>query len=155
MDLSKILAISGKPGLYKLIAQSKSSMIVESFTDGKRFPAFPHERISSLAEISVFTTSEDLPLKAVLKRIADKTVGTQAISSKAENDELKIFFEEIVPEYDKDRVYISDMKKIVMWYNLLQEHDMLDFTEEETKTENESGDDKSPETLADEEKITG
>jgi hypothetical protein len=134
MDLTKILAISGKPGLYSMIAQAKSGVIVESLIDKKRFPAFSNDRISSLAEISIFTTEEDLPLKDVLKKIFEKYDGGPAISSKSDNNELKAFMEDILPAYDKERVYISDIKKLVIWYNLLQEQGMLDFSEEE-KTE--------------------
>jgi hypothetical protein len=131
MDLTKILAIAGKPGLYNMIAQTKSGVIVESLIDKKRFPAFSHDRISSLAEISIFTTDEDLPLKDILKKVFEKYDGGPAISNKATNNELKAFMEEILPTYDKERVYVSDIKKLVVWYNLLQEHGMLDFTEEE------------------------
>lgn len=134
MDLTKILAIAGKPGLYNMVAQTKSGVIVESLIDKKRFPAFSHDRISSLSEISIFTTDEDLPLKDVLKKVFEKYNGEQAISNKSSNDQLKTFMEEILPNYDKERVYVSDIKKLVVWYNLLQENGLLDFTEEE-KTE--------------------
>ncbi|MCX6233168.1 MAG: DUF5606 domain-containing protein [Bacteroidetes bacterium] len=135
MDLSKIMAISGKPGLYKSIANTKNGIIVESIIDGKRFTAFAHERVSSLEEISVFTTGEDLSLKDVLKRIFDKQQGQKAIDIKADTKALLSFFEEVVPEYDKERVYTSDIKKVINWYNLLQGKNMLDFTEEEKKEE--------------------
>ena len=131
MDLTKILAIAGKPGLYNMVAQTKSGVIVESLIDQKRFPAFSHDRISSLSEISIFTTDEDLPLKEVLKKVFEKYNGEQAISNKSSNDQLKTFMEEILPNYDKERVYVSDIKKLVVWYNLLQENGLLDFTEEE------------------------
>jgi len=131
MDLSKILAISGKPGLFESVAQTKTGVLVESLVDGKRFPAFAHERISSLAEISVFTVDDDLPLKDVFRKIHEKYEGKQAIDHKAGGNELKAFMLEILPDYDQDRVYTSDIKKIVMWYNLLAEKDMLDFSEEE------------------------
>ena len=135
MDLSKILAISGKPGLYKNIAQTKSGVVVESLTDGKRFPAFAHEKISSLAEISVFTTDEDIPLNDVFRKIYEKYEGGKCIDHKVSSDELKAFFEEILPEYDRERVYTSDIKKIVMWYNLLVEKEMMDFSDEEEEAE--------------------
>ncbi len=135
MDLSKIMAISGKPGLYRSIAQTKNGIIVESLTDGKRFTAFPHERISSLEEISILTTGEDLILRDVLKRIHDKLEGRPAPDAKSDPRELHTFFEEVVPEYDKDRVYTSDIKKVILWYNILQEKEMLDFTEEKKEEE--------------------
>lgn len=132
MDLSKILAIAGKPGLFKMLSQTKSGFIVESMIDGKRFPVFAHERISSLQEISIFTTvDEDLPLKEVFKKIHSKTEGKQAPDPNSSNDVVKKFFLEAVPEYDPERVYTSDMKKAMTWYNLLLEKGMMEFTEEE------------------------
>jgi hypothetical protein len=135
MELSKILAITGRPGLYKMLAQTKNGLIVESLQDSKRHTAFSHERISSLEEISIFTTDEDLPLKDVLKKIYDKQNGEKAISHKSEAKELKAFFKEAVPNYDEENVYVSDIKKVIQWYNLLQEHNMLEFDEEEEKKE--------------------
>lgn len=135
MDLSKLLAISGKPGLFKSLAQTKTGVVVESLIDGKRFPAFAHERISSLAEISVFTNEDDVPLEKVFKKIYEKYEAKQAIDHKSDGKELKAFMLEILPDYDQERVYTSDIKKIVMWYNLLVEKDMLDFTEDESEEE--------------------
>ncbi len=130
MDLSKILSISGKPGLHKMLAQTKNGMVVESLSDGKRFTAFVHERVSSLEEISIYTNDEDLLLKDVLKSIFEKQNGEAAISYKSDPAELKAFFEEVVPDYDKENVYVSDIKKVIYWYNLLQEKGMLEFKEE-------------------------
>jgi len=137
MDLSKILAISGKPGLFMMLSQTKSGFIVESLADGKRFPVYAHERVSSLEEISIFTTGdEDLPLKQVFKKFYDKLEGKQAIDALASNEAIKAFFEKAFPEYDPERVYVSDMKKAITWYNLLVQKEMLDFTEkEESDTE--------------------
>ena len=142
MDLSEILSISGKPGLYKMIAKSKNGLIVESFIDGKRISAFSQEKISSLEEISIFTEGEDLSLKEVLKKIFEKTEGKEAIDAKSPNNKLKEFFEEAVPEYDKDRVYVSDIKKVLKWYNTLLEKELLDFSEEEENKEPEDKPDK-------------
>ena len=131
MELSKILAIAGKPGLYKMLSQTKNGFIVESLTDSKRFPVYAHERISSLEEISIFTTvEEDLPLKEVFRKIYEKTGGMQAPDPNSGSESLKKFFGEAVPEYDPERVYVSDMKKAVTWFNLLLEKDMMDFTGE-------------------------
>ena len=138
MDLSKVLSISGKSGLFKVISQGKNAMIVESLTDNKRFPAFGHEKISSLEEISVFTTGEDMPLKDVFKAIHTKLEGKQAIDPKSDNNALKKFFLEIIPDFDQERVYVSDIKKMVSWYNLLHEHNMLDFTEPEEEKKEEA-----------------
>lgn len=110
-------------------------MIVESLTDNKRFPAFGHEKISSLEEISVFTTGDDIPLKSVFKAFYEKLEAKPAPEFKTDNTALKKFFLEMVPEYDQERVYVSDMKKMANWYNLLLNHELLDFTEESDKTE--------------------
>lgn len=126
-DLTKILAISGKSGLYKMVAQAKNSIIVESLSDGKRFPVYSKGAASSLEEISIFTTNtEDLPLKYVMKRIYDKTGGEKTIQHKSSSEELKEFMKDIVPEYDEERVYVSDIPKIVKWYNHLKDVNMLD-----------------------------
>jgi len=131
MDLSKILSISGKSGLFQVVSQLKNAVLVESLLDKKRFPAFAHEKISSLEEIAVFTATEDKPLKDILKTIYDKTEGKPTIDSKSDNKVLVDYFKEIVPDYDAERVYISDIRKIISWYNLLIENQLLDFTEKE------------------------
>lgn len=132
MEFSKILAISGKPGLYKMLSQTKAGFIVESLVDGKRFPVFAHERVSSLEEISIFTTGEeDLPLKEVFRRISAKLEGKAAPDAGSDGQVLKKFFLEAIPDYDPERVYVSDMKKTLAWYNLLLEKEMLDLSEEE------------------------
>ena len=141
MDLTEILSISGKPGLYKMISQTKTGMLVESMNDQKRFPVFAHEKISSLEEISIFTETDDIPLKEVLQKIHTMMEGDKALSHKSSANELKDFFEDVVEDYDKERVYVSDIKKVIQWYNILLEKELLDFTEEEeaeegaTKTE--------------------
>jgi len=130
MDLNKILSIAGKPGLYKLVAQSKNGLIIESLIDGKRMNAFMNEKISSLEEISLFSHSEDVALKDVLRSMFNLTSGQKAIDNKADDVKIKEFFGQIVPDYDKERVYVSHMRKVIGWYNLLLEKGMLDFTEE-------------------------
>jgi hypothetical protein len=134
MDLSKILSIAGKPGLYKTISQSKNSLIVESLIDGRRIPAFSNEKISSLEEISIFTQTDDVPLKDVFLSIYKKENGKKTMDHKSEAPKLKALLEEIIPEYDRDRVYVSDIKKLVKWYNLLIEKNLLE-PEDESKTE--------------------
>ena len=135
MDLSKILSIAGKNGLFKVISQAKNTVIVESLNDHKRFPAFAHEKMSSLEEISVFTTGDDLSLKEVFKAFHEKLQGKPAIDHKSDNNTLKKFFLEMVPEFDQDRVYVSDIKKMVSWYNTLIEQELLDFTEDTKEPE--------------------
>lgn len=147
MDLTKILSISGKPGLFKKVGETKSGLIVESLEDNKKFPVFSHEQISSLKEISIYTETDSVSLKEVLKKLRelqqDKPVDNP---KKASADELKALFIQIVPDYDKDAVYVSDMKKVFTWYNLLLKNDMLDFTddedEEETETEEKPSEEK-------------
>lgn len=131
MELSKILSISGKPGLYKMMTQTKNGLVVESMIDGKKFTAFSHERISTLEEISIYTETEDRPFKEVLKAIFDMQEGKAAIPHKSSNQELKDFFEKAIPDYDKENVYISDIKKVINWYNILQKQNLLEFEEEE------------------------
>lgn len=133
MDLTEIMSISGKPGLYKMVTHTKTGMLVESMDDQKRFPVFTHEKVSSLEEISIFTETDDIPLKEVFKKIYDLLKGEKAISHKSSGEELKDFFDDVIPDYDKERVYVSDIKKVIQWYNILHEKDLLDFTEEEEK----------------------
>ena len=136
MDLSKLLSIAGKPGLFKMVGESKNGIVVESLTDGKRIPAFSHERISSLKEISIYTESEDMPLFDILKNLYEKQEAKPVDNpKKLSSNDLKALFAEVVPDYDKDAVYTSDMKKVFTWYNQLLENDMLDFSEAEEDVE--------------------
>ncbi|MCW3788091.1 DUF5606 family protein [Plebeiibacterium sediminum] len=133
--LKGILAVSGQGGLFKIVSQAKNSIIVESLVDGKRMPAYATSRISALEDISIFTEDGDVKLYDVFKNISEKEDGGQAISHKASANELKKYFAEILPDYDQDRVYVSDMKKVIQWYNLLQEKEVLNFSEEEAAEE--------------------
>lgn len=136
MDLSKILSIAGKPGLYKLAGEAKNNLVVESLTDGKRIPAFSHERISSLQEISIYTMDEDLPLHDALKMIYDMTGGQKVDNpKKISSAQLKELFKKAIPDYNEDSVYVSDMKKVFTWYNTLLEKELLDFSKEEKEEE--------------------
>jgi len=137
MDLSKVLSIAGKPGLYKMISQSKSGLIVESLIDGRRIPAFSHERISSLEEISIFTETDDIPLREVFQAIFKKEEGKETISHKSSSNDLKAFMEEILPDYDQERVYVSDIKKLISWYNLLVNKNMIDLEEPEKEADSD------------------
>jgi len=144
MDLSKILSIAGKPGLYQMISQSKSGLIVQSLLDGKKIPAFSHERISSLEEISIFTETDDIPLKEVFIKLFKKEDGKKTISHKSSANELKDLLKSVLPDYDEDRVYASDIKKLINWYNLLVEKDLIDL-EEETEENKETSEEEKPE----------
>jgi hypothetical protein len=119
MDLSGIIAITGKPGLYKVVANGRSSIIVESLTDGKKMPAYASSRISALEDISIYTYSEDVSLSVVFKNIYDREKGGKAIDHNKSNDELRAYLETVLPEFDKERVYNSDIKKLFQWYNQL------------------------------------
>jgi hypothetical protein len=143
MDLKDYLAIAGKPGLFKNIGTSKNGVIVETIPEGKKVTAFAHERISSLAEISIFTTGEDVPLADVFKKISDIYEGKEAIDPNSGAGELKAFMEKVLPDYDPERVYNSDIKKIIRWYNLLAGNQLLDFTETEENGQGDSNDNKS------------
>ncbi|MEI8112282.1 MAG: DUF5606 domain-containing protein [Bacteroidia bacterium] len=126
--LKGILAISGQPGLFKMITEVKNSIIVESLLNGKRIPAYSTSKISALADISVFTQTGEIQLKELFKKIQESG---KKITPKASTNEIKAFFAEILPEYDEDRVYVSDMKKIFQWYQLLNDLNMLTEVEEE------------------------
>lgn len=141
MDLKEILSISGKPGLYKVISQIKNGVIVESLVDKKRMPAYASDKIGNLEEISVYTTEKEKPLKDIFKAIYEKENGGRSIDHKSDDKTLKAYFEEILPEYDKERVYCSDMKKVFAWYNILHAGNLLNFDEaviEEEKPEGQS-----------------
>ena len=146
MEIKDILAISGKAGLFKMIAQGKSNIIVESLTDKKRFPVYASDRVSSLEEISIYTNDEDMPLHDALKLMYEKLNGEKALSHKSSNQELKDFFEEAIPDYNKEQVYVSDMKKIIHWYNQLQELGLLEFSDE--AEENDEGENDKPDEVA-------
>ncbi|MBW7847277.1 MAG: DUF5606 domain-containing protein [Bacteroidales bacterium] len=136
MDLSKIVAIGGKPGLYQMIGQGKNNVLVESLLDGKRFAAFAHEKLSVLEEISIYTTGEDRPLKEVFKNIRRNIGETLDFDfKKLSNNELAAKFELAVPDYSVESVYVSDMRKVFSWYQLLQQKGLLDFNENPSEGE--------------------
>ena len=129
--LKKILSVSGKPGLYKLVSTSKTITLVESLIDKKRLPIYPQEKIVSLGEIAIYTTEDEIPLKDVFAKIKEnENGGNIADEHKSNNSKLFSYFETVLPTYDKDKVYASDIKKIINWYNLLIDND-IDFEKEE------------------------
>ncbi|HMQ44442.1 MAG TPA: DUF5606 domain-containing protein [Mariniflexile sp.] len=134
MSLEKVLAIAGKPGLFKLIAQTRGGFIAESLVDKKRLSVSVQQNVSVLSEIAIYTLTEEVPLKKVFENIKKKEDGKQtSVKPKDSNDKLEEYFFEILPEYDEDRVYVSDIKKVIQWYNLLQAHNMLDLEDAEPK----------------------
>lgn len=131
MDLTGIIAISGRPGLYKVIAQGKNNIIVESLIDNKRFPAYAADKISALDDISIYTYDDDAPLRDLLKAVYKKEGGKECISHKEELSVLQNYLLEILPNYDQERVYPSDVKKMFQWYNLLHKSGNLKLIEAE------------------------
>ncbi|UCG27219.1 MAG: DUF5606 domain-containing protein [Bacteroidales bacterium] len=143
MDLKDILAISGHPGLFKFISQGRSAIIVENLESKKRISAFASEKISSLEDISVFKDDKDVSLVDIFKAIYDKENGGPAIDHKSRPEDMKEYFAGIIPDYDRDRVYVSDMKKIFLWYNLLLKLGMVTFEEEKEAEKEEDEKDKA------------
>ena len=135
--LKDILSISGHSGLFKFISQGRHGIIVESLENKKRMNASATAKISALEDIAIFTDTEDIALNDVFKAIYEKEDGGKAISHKSSADELKSYFEEILPDYDRDRVYVSDIKKVIQWYNQLHKLEMLNFEEEEEEAKEE------------------
>ena len=132
IDLKGIISISGMPGLYKVVAQSKNGVIVESLTDKKRFPAFASHKISTLEDISMYTTGDDKPLREIMKSIYDKENGGACIDAKKEDKDIVDYFLSVLPDYDKERVYLSNMRKLFSWYNQLQATGNLKLKDEGT-----------------------
>ena len=130
MDLSKILSITGRSGLYKLISQGKNNFIVESLTEeGKRFPAFSHDGVANLENISIFTEEDNIPFQTVFQSIYKKESGGKYNVQLSDAKALKAYFAEVLPNYDRDRVYVSNMKKVIVWYNLLTDKGLIDLEE--------------------------
>ncbi len=139
MSLDKILSIGGKPGLFKLVTQTRTGFVAESLLDGKRITVGMTSNVSVLSEIAIFTLDEELPLVAVFKKIQEKEDGGKtSVGHKEDKLKLEEYFFEVIPDYDEDRVYPSDIKKVIQWYNLLHEHGITDFTvEEKAETDTE------------------
>jgi hypothetical protein len=135
MILKDILAISGEPGLFKFIAQGKNAIIVEHLETKKRSSAYGSAKVSSLEDIAIFTDKEDMPLGKVFDLIHEKENGGPAIDSKADTGKLRVWFEGILPEYSKDKVYTSDIKKVAQWYNILHNLNLLIKEEPEVASE--------------------
>ena len=138
MSLEKVLSIAGKPGLYKLKSQTRAGFLAESLLDGKTVNVGGRENVSLLSEIAIYTLTEEVPLREVFKKISKKEEGKEAINHKASKEELEEYFFGVMPDYDEDRVYLSDIKKVVQWYNILIKNGITDFSEPKVeKTEDE------------------
>lgn len=136
MTLDKILAIGGRPGLFKLLTQTRTGLVAESLLDKRKITVGMSSNVSVLSEIAIFTLEEELPLRAVFEKIYTKEEGAKT-SVKHKDDKLKLeeYFFEILPNYDEDRVYVSDIKKIIQWYNILHDNGVSDFKEPEESTD--------------------
>lgn len=140
-----ILAISGQPGLFKMVSKGNNTIIVESLITGKRMPAHSSNKIISLEDIAIFTVDAEVPLKDVMKKIAEKEDFKASIDHKSSGNVLKSYFKEILPDFDEDRVYTSDIKKVIQWYNLLLSKEMLNFEEESEEKDEASEESKTEE----------
>ena len=146
--LKKILSVSGKPGLYKLVSQGKSMLIVETLTDGRRLPVYAREKIISLGDIAIYTDGDEVPLYEVLNSVKAKEEGKAVSSidaSRATPDELRAYMAEVLPNFDRERVYPTDIKRLLSWYNLLISAGITDFDPQESA---EEADVESPEATA-------
>ncbi|PDP43950.1 hypothetical protein TFUB4_00133 [Tannerella forsythia] len=135
--LKKILSVSGKPGLYQMVSQGKNMLIIESLTDKKRIPAYARDKVISLGDIAIYTNEKEVPLYEVLSSVKQKE-GGQKVSielSKASPDELRAYLAELLPDFDRERVYPTDIKRLLTWYNLLLEAGITEYEPQEEKQE--------------------
>ncbi|WP_298497305.1 DUF5606 domain-containing protein [uncultured Algibacter sp.] len=138
MSLEKVISISGKPGLFKLITQTRGGFVAESLIDNKRISVSIQNNVSVLSEIAIYTLTEEVPLRQVFQNIKEKENGEKtSVKPKDSKDKLEEYFFNVLPDYDEDRVYASDIKKVIQWYNLLQEHNMLDLLTDEKVSDEE------------------
>ncbi|MFM2135439.1 MAG: hypothetical protein RL021_839 [Bacteroidota bacterium] len=133
MELKDIISVPGTGGLHKVIGNNKSGFIVESLADGKRSMVSGTQRIMSLSDVAIYTTTEERPLREIFKKIQESEGGQLTLDAKADEKEMRAFFKKIVPDYDEERVYASDIRKVLNWYRLL--NGKIDFTKEESDTD--------------------
>ena len=131
MDLKEIMSVSGQSGLFRFVSQGRNGIIVESFSDKKRSFVSANNKVSSLEDIAIFTDEKEVPLKEVFKKIYDLEQGKPAPDPKSSSEVLKNYMEKLLPNYDHERVYVSDIKKLLSWYNVLLSLNMLNFEEEQ------------------------
>lgn len=144
MDLSKILTIAGKSGLFRIIAETRNGFVAESLADGRKIPVFATDRSSILEDINIYTAEGEMPLKDVIWKLYEHEDGQPVVVSKKEQPAAMAKFEEVLPEYDKDRVNFSDVKKVFNWYNILLEKDLISKpeNEEDQQSEDKEADDQ-------------
>lgn len=129
--IKKILSIAGRPGLFKLVSQGKNMLIVESLQTGKRTPAYAHDKVVSLGDISIYTPENDVPLTDVFESIKEKTDGKEVDYKKMDDSQVREYFAEFLPDFDRDRVYTNDIRKVFAWYNQLIASGITEFKENE------------------------
>jgi len=134
MEFSKIIAVTGKPGLFQVVSQTKTGLIVDSLVDKKRFPITSTQNVSLLENIAIYTYEEEVPLLDIFKTIYEKEEGKETISHKESGNKLTAYFLEVLPDYDDERVYTSNIKKVIQWYNLMVKAG-IDFSKVEATTE--------------------
>ncbi len=142
MDLSKILTIAGKSGLFRIIAETRNGFVAESLSDGRKIPVFTTDRSSVLEDINIYTSEGEIPLKDVVWKIYEHEEGQPVSVSKKEQSEAMAKFEDVLPDYDKERVYFSDVKKVFNWYNILLEKELITKPEKEEDQQQEDKEDK-------------
>lgn len=145
IDLTGIISISGQPGLYKIVAQSKNGIIVEGLSDKKRVNVYASTKVSTLSDIGMYTTGDDKPLEEIMTAIFEKEKGGPSVDAKADDKQIEKYFSEILPDYDKERVYVSNMRKLFSWYNILQATGNLKEKEEKKDAEEDKDKVKLPE----------
>lgn len=148
IDLTGIISISGQPGLFKIVAQSKNGIIVEGLSDKKRMNVYASTKVSTLSDISMFTTGDDKPIEEIITTIFEKEKGGVAPDHKTDDKSIEKYFAEVLPDYDRDRVYISNIRKLLNWYNALQISGNLKEKEENKEGEEKAKTAKTPEAKA-------
>ena len=138
MELRTVLSITGKPGLFKLIAHRKNGVVVESLLDGARASIPANANVSSLGDIAIYTYEEEVPLKDVFKAMSNVTEGKEALSHKSSKSDLEDFFSEVMPKFDQERVYASDIKKVIQWFNIIVKNNLLSILDTEDTPEDDS-----------------
>ena len=144
MNLQSIISITGKPGLYNVVSQTKNGLIVESIGEGRRLPVYASDKVSALEDISIYTTNDDIPLAEVYDKVFAFTKGKEAIAHNSKPEELKAYLIQILPDFDQDRVYNSDIKKLFQWFNLLANAGLLKQEAKEEKKEEAKAEKKAP-----------
>jgi uncharacterized protein YdaT len=152
--LKEILAVSGKSGLYKLVSKGNNLLIIESLVDKKRIPAYARDKVISIGDISIYTDEDEVSVGEVLTAIKEKEKGEKVSIdlSKAQPDDLRVYFAEILPNFDRERVYPSDIKKVLKWYEMLMSNNITDFSKKEEKVEETADSEKDEATGADDKK---